>query len=430
MTKTELYTDEQFNNFIEFRQSVFEHVFLTERNAQQELVDALLSGRRVRSFAELTLSSFHRRGWGSSYKALTRGRQSKEALQKLYTGQLPSEGLIILGIDGTKWPHEEAKTLSELTLERHAHRVRPAHLYSKLCWISSSEESWALPLSTVRAKPAETEGEVGVRQVAEIQPNLPQDATVIVVADGRYGNAPFLSGMAKIGAPFVARLAKNRVFRHPPGPYCGMGRPRVRGERFDFKDASTWGLPSEMIGFTHHKHGSVWLECWDKLYDKQVTDVPITLVRAEIHLEDEDPPAPVWLMYWGPPVSARKIWEWYGQRFPIEPAIRFTKQRLYWTLPRVQKTDRCDRWTNLVDVAYWNVWLARDLVQDNPLPWQKSQKKRKPERILEGSGQLLATLPFLTSTVKPRGKSPGWPRGQPRIPPVRFPLEKRAKNQA
>lgn len=430
MLKTKIDTNEQFNNFIEFRQSVFEHGFIAERNAQQELVDALLSGRRVRSFAELTLSSFHSRGWGSSYKALERGRHSKEVLQKLCISQLPKEGIILMALDGTMWPHEEALTLSGLTLERHNHRIRPAHLYSKLCWIPPGEGSWAMPLSTVRAKSDETEGEVGVRQVAEIQPALPEEATVVVIVDGRYGNAPFLRGMVETRATFVARLAKNRVFYHPPGPYSGMGRPRVRGERFDFKDSSTWGLPSEMTGFDHHKHGAVWLQRWDNLYDKQVTDVPVTVVRAEIHLEDEAPPEPVWLMYWGPPVSTRTIWEWYGQRFPIESAIRFSKQRLYWTLPRVQKSERCDRWTNLVDITYWNVWLARHLVSDCPLPWQKPQKKPKPERVLEGSGLLLATLPPLTSKVKSRGKSPGWPRGRPRTPPTRFPLEKRAKNKA
>lgn len=428
--KIENDTKEQFNKLIEFRQSVYEKVFLTERNGQQELVDALLSGQRVRSFAELTLSTFHQRGWGSSYQALERGRQSSERLQKLYAAQLPSESVNIFAIDGTKWPHREAKTLSDLTLERHDHRIQPAHLYSKLCWIPARGSSWALPLSTVRAKSEETEGEVGIQQVSDIQPYLPEKGTSIYVVDGRYGNAPFLRGMAELKATVVARLAKNRVFYAPAPRYSGMGRPAVRGDRFDFKDETSWWTPTETVVFEHAQYNQVRLRRWDNLYDKQVTDVPITLVLAEIHQEQANPPEPLWLMYYGSPATAQTIWEWYGWRFPIEPAIRFTKQRLYWTLPRFQTTQRCDRWTRLVDVAYWNVWLSRHLVDDCPLPWQKPQKKPKPERILEGSCRLLVTLPTLTSKVKPRGKSPGWTPGRPRSPVPRFSLAIRAKKKA
>lgn len=45
----------------------------------------------------------------------------------------------------------------------------------------------------------------------------------------------------------------------------------------------------------------------------------------------------------------------------------------YWTLPQFQDSDRCDRWTHLVDLAYWQLFLARPLVQNQPLPWQKPQ---------------------------------------------------------
>ena len=41
----------------------------------------------------------------------------------------------------------------------------------------------------------------------------------------------------------------------------------------------------------------------------------------------------------------------------------------------------CDHWTILVDIAYWRVFLARDLAQDRPLPWQKPQTDLTPGRV-------------------------------------------------
>ncbi len=118
-------------------------------------------------------------------------------------------------------------------------------------------------------------------------------------------------------------------------------------------------------------------------------------------------------------------WLWFDQRWPIEPAIRFRKNRLCWTLPHFQHADVCDRWTNLVDLAYWQVWLARSLVSDQPLPWQKPQAEMTPGRITQGLGALFAQFEHITSAPKTRGKSPGWPSGRPRTRPRRYPVLKR-----
>ena len=48
---------EQFNNLIEFRQAIYEHGFTKAGDAQFELVDALLLGRSIRSFPELSVLS-------------------------------------------------------------------------------------------------------------------------------------------------------------------------------------------------------------------------------------------------------------------------------------------------------------------------------------------------------------------------------------
>ena len=37
----------------------------------------------------------------------------------------------------------------------------------------------------------------------------------------------------------------------------------------------------------------------------------------------------------------------------------------------------------------WELWLARDIVADNPLPWQKSIDKLTPGRVAQAMGIIL-----------------------------------------
>lgn len=426
MVNTKVNTTQQFNNLIEFRQRVYEEGLTRERDAQMELVDALLTGRKIQSFVEVSLSPLHRRAYSSAYTAVKRGRQDVGALRQMFAEQLPCDEVLVMSLDASKWPHRQAETLSGRVLEPYHGQVMAVHVYSKLAWIPEAHTSWALPLSTVRLAPDQTEVEVGAAQVGEACRQLAHNGLKVVAADGRYGTHHFMQAMQEVPAAWVVRLAKNRVFRQKPGPYV-FGRPAKHGPAFRFKDPATWTMPSEDVQFEHSFYGWVRLRRWHGLHDKLAPDLPITLVRAEVHLERSNPPDPLWLGYNGPAeASVVTIWEWYMKRWPIEPAFRFRKQRLYWIVPRFRLPERCDHWTMLVDIAYWQIWLARHLAADRPLPWQHLQPRLTPERILQGYPTLLATLPTLSRPVQRRGKSPGWPRGQPRVPQARFPAVKRA----
>jgi hypothetical protein len=77
-------------------------------------------------------------------------------------------------------------------------------------------------------------------------------------------------------------------------------------------------------------------------------------------------------------LDTRTIWQAYVQRWPVEPSIRFRKQRLGWTRPQFQHKETGDRWSWLVALALWLFYLARPIVQDHPLPWQPPQQKLTP----------------------------------------------------
>jgi hypothetical protein len=65
----------QLNKLIEFRQQIYDHVLTKARDAQFELIEALLSDCRIASFPELSLAAVYRRQWHSAYAALKNGRQ-------------------------------------------------------------------------------------------------------------------------------------------------------------------------------------------------------------------------------------------------------------------------------------------------------------------------------------------------------------------
>jgi hypothetical protein len=59
----------------------------------------------------------------------------------------------------------------------------------------------------------------------------------------------------------------------------------------------------------------------------------------------------------------------------------------------------------------WQLWLARQLAAQRPLPWQKAQTKLTPGRVAQSFGSILAVLGTPAQPPKLRGKSPGWQAG-------------------
>ncbi|MEG4087421.1 hypothetical protein, partial [Microcoleus sp. POL10_C6] len=47
---------------------------------------------------------------------------------------------------------------------------------------------------------------------------------------------------------------------------------------------------------------------------------------------------------------------------------RFAKQRLHWTLPNLRTPEQSERWSDLMPLMSWQLWLAKDLVVENRLP--------------------------------------------------------------
>jgi hypothetical protein len=124
-------------------------------------------------------------------------------------------------------------------------------------------------------------------------------------------------------------------------------------------------------------------------------------------------------------VNVATIWRAYAHRWPMEPGNRFRKQTLNWTRPQFQTAQAGDRWTVIVSLAFWQLYLARPLVTDCPLPWQPKQTSLTPARVQQGTVDILGQIGSPAQPPQTRGKSPGWPKGKRRQCKERYQVVKK-----
>ena len=89
----------------------------------------------------------------------------------------------------------------------------------------------------------------------------------------------------------------------------------------------------------------------------------------------------------------------------------------------------------------WQLWLAKDLVVENRLPWQSQMINLTPGRVAQSMisvaefvragfplmerTQALVEIGTPAQSPKPRGKSSGWTKGNTRTIPPRYPTVKK-----
>lgn len=122
------------------------------------------------------------------------------------------------------------------------------------------------------------------------------------------------------------------------------------------------------------------------------------------------------------------LWRAYCRRFDVEHFVRFLKQALRWTTPRVRHPEQADRWTWLVLAAYAQLLLARGIVADRRLPWERPlpDGSLTPTRMLRNYAALLPPVGTSAAAPKPCGRSPGRPKGSLSGPAEPQPAVKKA----
>lgn len=432
---------EQHKRLYEFRQGLYEKVFIRRRCAQMELLDALLLAGPIRSFPELTLSAVFRRLWGSAYKAIEQGAQDEQALLALLMAQLPDDPPVsVYALDESPWPRPDAPTVEDRGYVHGAATgvsddgIVVGHSYSTLAYVAEAGSSWALPLSCQRVSSDSDAVTVAIKQIEAVESHC-KGGLSLYLGDTRYGNHRFLGRLSNCAA--LVRLRGNRVLYRDPGPYRGSGRPPVHGQPFRFKDCSTWGPPDQHLCFNDQRYGRVELRLWHGLHAKEDAATRFSVLAAWVRMEKEREAKPMWLAWHcsGMATGHQRtmpligLWRYYQQRTSLEASFRYRKQRLYWTKPMVHALPTAQRWTNLVTLAQWILWLCRDLVIERRLPWQPKQLRLTPARVQQSLGGLFAVLGTPAHAPKRRGKSPGWVKGRPRLPRIRHPVVNKGTNK-
>jgi len=415
----------------EFRQVAYKYLGRA-KDATFELTDAILLTRNVYCLAELSLSPVFRRKWPSIYEALQDSRPQRQKLMQLYIKQIPAEGRPLLAGDHTNWSRPDAVRLQERTYEHSGISIagnKPITIgqgYSTIAWLPENEGSWALPLRHERITSAENPINKAIWQLKQVCKYLP--TRPISVWDSEYGCAPFVLKTANIPADILVRLRSNLCLWGEPGAYSGKGRPKKHGDKFKLNEPTTWSQATSVLEINDPKLGRVCVSLWKDLHFRQAATRPMLIIRVE-RLDAQSnmrTSKPLWLAWVGeemPPLE--EVWCLYLHRFTIDHWYRFLKQRLHWTVPNLSTPKQCDRWSDLMPFMTWELWLARDIVTDNPLPWQKSQDNLTPGRVAQAMGGVFAAIGTPTSAPKPRGKSPGWQPGKKRHRKNRCPIVKK-----
>jgi DDE superfamily endonuclease len=425
---------------------------LTRRaDALFELTDAVLcADGPVRSVAELSLAGEHRRGHGSGYAALARGRVDFDRLRTALTAvPLPraADGRLVLAVDITCWLRPEAHTCPQRILchtygrGKDQHMMVPGWPYSIVVALESGRHSWTAPLDAVRLAPGDDAASVTARQIRDVVDRLitaghwqPGDPEIVLVADAGYDGPRLAHVLADLPVVVLVRMRSDRVLRRPapplrPGP--SPGRPARHGAEFAFGDPNTWGEPEITIETTTRLYGPALIRAWDRLHPKLTSrtawtghtgDLPILdgtviLLRVE-RLPSGAIPKPVWLWHSRTSLTQTEVdlaWQAFLRRFDIEHTFRMLKQTLGWTTPKLRSPDAADRWTWLLLTAYTQLRLARDLTADLRRPWEKPRQAQRlsPSRIRRGFRNLRPQLACPARVPKPSHPGPGRPAGQP-----------------
>jgi hypothetical protein len=281
-------------------------------------------------------------------------------------------------------------------------------------------------------------------QLRALLARLPAGGPVpLVVFDAGYDSAQLTLDLAEADAAVLVRLRADRCFYAdpPPRPPGSTGRPRRHGAKFNCADPATWPVPTATHVATDDQYGTVTVACWAGLHPKQQRHPghgsrgprPIvrgTIVRVQVERVPAKtrPPKVLWLWWAGPGgLDLDLAWRAYVRRFDLEHTVRFCKQTLGWTTPRPRHPEQAERWTWLVVSAYAQLRLARDVVADRRLPWERPrpQPRLPPNRVRRGFPRLLCALGSPAAAPKPAGRSPGRPKGRYSGPAMRYPAIKK-----
>ena len=422
-------------------------------DAAFELTDAVLcSPAPVTSVPALSLEPAFRRSHGSMYKALSRGAVDAAAMRVLLAANRPPDWPLVFAVDASTWDRCDAETSPErgfyYSASKHSNGqpIVAGWSYQWIVGLNWAPDSWTAPLDVLRIPPTTDATTATIEQIKHAVDLLPaDDRAPMFVLDAGYDPIAIGAALTDTHAQILVRIRSDRVFYTDPDtpPRHTVGRPRRHGHRMALSDATTWRPPDTELTENDRRYGDVHVQAWSGLHPKLSgrgrwagPDGPPIVRGTIIRVTVQHLPKPtarttktLWLWWSGPgQPDLHTCWRAYLRRFDIEHTFRFVKNTLGWTAPALRTPEQADRWTWLIAAAYTQLRIARPLVADLRLPWErpKAPGRLTPARVRRGFRRLRADINTPASPPKSTTPGPGRPKGTRRDPRTRYPAIKKS----
>ncbi len=420
-----------------------------------ELCEAMLCAPGpVSSVPALSLEPVFRRSHGSLYKCLDRGEVNAEAMRELLLAHAPASWPLVFAVDESTWARCDAETSPErgfyYSASTHSagQPIVAGCAYQLITQLDWACDSWTAPMDAVRIPPGTDTTATTLTQIRNLVARLGvTEQTPTFVFDAGYNPIALTHDLADLPVRLVTRIRDDRVFYTDPEPPApgAIGRPRRHGERRGCAEPDSWPAPDLELHDDDDRYGTVHVSAWHGLHPRldcrgrwadhdRPPIVAGTVVRVDVeHLPKPTSRTKKTLWLWVATGARTDLdldicWRAYLRRFDIEHTFRFVKNTLGWTTPSVRTPEQADRWTWLVIASYTQLRLARSLVADHRLPWERHMKPGQltPARVRRGFRRTAPILGTPASPPKPSRAGPGRPQGSHTGPRTRHPAIKKA----
>ena len=267
--------------------------------------------------------------------------------------------------------------------------IAVGHAYSVLACLPEKSPSspfpWVVPLSVDRVKTSEKGHEIGPQKLCELMKDntLPFNHSLCVqVNDTAYFTMPIREMTSTVdNLVSIGRLKSNRSVYAP-----ATETRKKYGGKMKLNDPSTQTQPDQVVEIetstSKNRLTKVVIKLWcDQLlrgsnefkgYNHPFNLYQICVFDAKTNKKLFK--RPMWLAVDGNrrnELDAKTVYESYRQRYDIEHFFRFGKQKLLMAGFQTPDVIHEEKWWQIVQLAYTQLFLSRDICQLVPNPWER-----------------------------------------------------------
>ena len=307
-----------------------------------------------------------------------------------------AQKFFLFAIDVTPAVRAYAKTLEDKSI---IYSPNPApgnkpiavgHAYSVLAYLPektpASPFPWVVPLSVDRVSTGEKGHEVGSQKLCELMKDNSlhfNDSLCVNVTDTAYFTLPIRQMNATVDhLVSVARLRNNRTIY---GLSTETGKQKYAAHKMLLNDPDTHTQPDQVIEIktstSKNRLVKVVIKVWpDRLlrgsYEFKGYEHPFNLYQIVVFdakTKKKLFKRPLWLAVDGQrrhELDAKSVYESYRQRYDIEHFFRFGKQKLLMASFQTPDVIHEEKWWQIVQLSYTQLFLSRDICQLVPNPWE------------------------------------------------------------